>query len=88
MDWAQRDARVCAARGRDHWDRGYGGYGEGGRAKPGELGSPAPFREFRNVVLLRHVGSATAQAGTAMARLCPEEVIAVSDRREPPAMVV
>ena len=72
-DSARRDARVCAARGRDHWDRGYGGYGVVGRAKPDESGSPAPLRELSNVVLLPHVGSATAQTRTAMARLCAEK---------------
>jgi lactate dehydrogenase-like 2-hydroxyacid dehydrogenase len=43
---------------------------------------------LRNVVLLPPMGSATAQTRTAMARLCAEKVIAVRDRREPPAVVV
>jgi hypothetical protein len=88
VDSARRDAPVCAARGRDHWDRRYDRYGVGGRAKPVEPGSPAPLGELRQAVPLPPMGSATAQTRTAMTRLCAEKVIAVPDRREPPAVVV
>ena len=49
---------------------------------------PADLRELRNTVLLPHVGSATAATRDAMARLCAENVIAVLDGRDPPALVV
>jgi glyoxylate reductase len=49
---------------------------------------PADLRELRNTVLLPHVGSATAAARDAMARLCAENVIAVLDGRDPPTPVV
>jgi glyoxylate reductase len=38
---------------------------------------PAELRQLPNTVLLPHVGSATAQARDAMARLVAENVIAV-----------
>jgi glyoxylate reductase len=47
----------------------------------------ADLRELRNTVLLPHVGSATAATRDAMARLCAENVIAVLDGRDPPALV-
>jgi glyoxylate reductase len=49
---------------------------------------PAELRELPNTVLLPHIGSATASARDAMARLCAENVIAVMEGREPPAPVV
>jgi glyoxylate reductase len=49
---------------------------------------PAELRELPNTVLLPHIGSATATARDAMARLCAENVIAVIEGREPPAPVV
>jgi glyoxylate reductase len=49
---------------------------------------PADLRKLRNTVLLPHVGSATAATRDAMARLCAENVIAVFDGRDPPALVV
>ena len=39
---------------------------------------PADLRELPNTVLLPHLGSATAATRDAMARLCAENVIAVS----------
>jgi lactate dehydrogenase-like 2-hydroxyacid dehydrogenase len=55
---------------------------------PTSPGRRRRLRELRNVVLLPPMGSATAQTRTATARLCAEKVIAVRDRREPPAVVV
>ena len=49
---------------------------------------PAELRELPNTVLLPHIGSATASARDAMARLCAQNVIAVMEGREPPAPVV
>ena len=49
---------------------------------------PAELRELPDTVLLPHIGSATASARDAMARLCAENVIAVMEGREPPAPVV
>jgi glyoxylate reductase len=49
---------------------------------------PLALRELPNTVLLPHIGSATATAREAMARLCAENVIAVIEGREPPAPVV
>jgi glyoxylate reductase len=49
---------------------------------------PAELRELPKTVLLPHIGSATASARDAMARLCAENVIAVMEGREPPAPVV
>jgi glyoxylate reductase len=49
---------------------------------------PTELRELPNTVLLPHIGSATASARDAMARLCAENVTAVIDGREPPAPVV
>jgi glyoxylate reductase len=49
---------------------------------------PAELRELPNTVLLPHVGSATAAARDAMARLVAENVIAVIEGRQPPAAVV
>jgi glyoxylate reductase len=49
---------------------------------------PSELRELRGTVLLPHIGSATATTRDAMARLCAENVIAVLDRRDPPAPVV
>jgi glyoxylate reductase len=48
----------------------------------------AELRALPNTVLLPHVGSATATARNAMARLCAENVIAAVEGREPPAAVV
>jgi len=48
----------------------------------------AELRALPNTVLLPHVGSATASARDAMARLCAENVIAAVDGYEPPAAVV
>ena len=48
----------------------------------------AELRALPNTVLLPHVGSATATAREAMARLCAENVIAAVEGREPPAAVV
>ena len=48
----------------------------------------AELRALPNTVLLPHVGSATAAARNAMARLCAENVIAAVEGREPPAAVV
>ena len=48
----------------------------------------AELRALPNTVLLPHVGSATATARHAMARLCAENVIAAVEGREPPAAVV
>ena len=48
----------------------------------------AALRALPNTVLLPHVGSATATARDAMARLCAENVIAAVEGREPPAAVV
>jgi glyoxylate reductase len=49
---------------------------------------PQELRELPHTVLLPHLGSATATARNAMARLCAENVIAVIEGREPPAPVV
>jgi glyoxylate reductase len=49
---------------------------------------PQELRELPNTVLLPHLGSATATARDAMARLCAENVIAVIEGREPPTPVV
>jgi glyoxylate reductase len=49
---------------------------------------PRELRELRNTVLLPHLGSATASARDAMARLCVDNVVAVIEGREPPTPVV
>jgi glyoxylate reductase len=49
---------------------------------------PPDLRELPNTVLLPHIGSATAATRDAMARLCADNVIAVLDGRDPPALVV
>jgi glyoxylate reductase len=49
---------------------------------------PGELRELRATVLLPHIGSATAAARDAMARLCVENVVAVIEGREPPTPVV
>jgi glyoxylate reductase len=48
---------------------------------------PAELRELPNTVLLPHIGSATADARDAMARLVAENVIAAIEGREPPTAV-
>jgi glyoxylate reductase len=48
---------------------------------------PPELRALRGVVLLPHLGSATAATRDAMARLCVENVFAVIEGREPPAPV-
>jgi glyoxylate reductase len=49
---------------------------------------PPELRELPNTVLLPHLGSATATARDAMARLCVDNVIAVIEGHEPPTPVV
>ena len=49
---------------------------------------PPELRALPNTVLLPHVGSATGTTRDAMARLCAENVIAVLDGHDPPALVV
>jgi glyoxylate reductase len=48
----------------------------------------AELRALPNTVLLPHVGSATAAARDAMARMCAENVISAVEGREPEAVVV
>ena len=49
---------------------------------------PAALLELENVVLMPHIGSATARARDAMAGLVADNVIAVLEGRRPPAAVV
>jgi len=49
---------------------------------------PAELRELPNTVLLPHIGSATAMARDAMARLCAQNALTAVEGREPPAALV